>query len=59
MVGLFDALGLDALQKAHVVGIEQADVVYAIFVHGLAFDAHAEGETAEHGWVISAILQHN
>ena len=56
--GQWPVAGLaDALEEADVVGEEVADVVDAVFEHGDALGAHAEGETAEDGGVVAAVLE--
>ena len=48
----------ELLQEADIVFEVESDVVGAIFEHGHAFDAEAEGETAVFGTVDTAVFQH-
>src|SRR5260370_42586808 len=52
------ACALNPLQETHIIGVEVADVIDTILLQRYAIRAHAEGESAELGWVIAPVFQH-
>ena len=44
------------LQETGIVVIEVTNIIDLALHHGLALDAHAEGEAAELGWIVAAVF---